>query len=199
MNPADGVEHNLREESPLWTFIFIAAAVIGFIIQALTDSWIYFAFFPAYALNYPWMFFTSIFLHADFQHLFFNMLSLFFFGIYLERRIGRRAFATLFITSGLVGNAGYLITATDPLTPAIGASGAIYGIIGALATLAPFMMIFIYGLIPVPMILAAILWGLLDFAGLFTPSGIAHGAHLAGMFVGVAYGLYLRLTARRII
>ncbi len=198
MNPADGIEDNLREESPLWTFIFIAAAVIGFIIQALTDSWIYLAFFPAYALNYPWMFFTSIFLHADFQHLFFNMLSLFFFGIYLERRIGRRAFATLFITSGLVGNAGYLITATDPLTPAIGASGAIYGTIGALATLAPFMMIFIYGLIPVPMILAAILWGLLDFAGLFTPSGIAHGAHLAGMFVGVAYGLYLRLTVRRI-
>ena len=119
------------------------------------------------------------------------MLVLFFLGINLERSIGRKAFVTLFFISGIVGNIGYLITAGDPFTPAIGASGAIYGIIGALATLAPMMMVFI-GMMPMPMILVAVFWGFMDFAGLFAPSDIAHGAHLGGMFVGIAFGLYVR-------
>jgi len=183
--------------TPKWTFIFIAASVIGFILQQVTDLWVYLAFFPTFAFNYPWMFVTSIFLHADFFHLIFNMFALFFFGTYLERMVGRRAFATLFLLSGFIGNLGYLITASNPFIPAIGASGAVYGLIGALATLAPFMIIFIYGMVPMPMVVAAVLWGLLDFAGLFTPSGIAHGAHLGGMFVGVAFGIYKRISLRR--
>lgn len=178
---------------PKWTFIFIAVSVIAFIIQQLTDLWIYFAFFPAFSLVAPWMFVTSIFLHANFSHLLFNMFALFFFGIYLERMIGRKAFALLFLVSGIVGNVAYLITASDPFIPAIGASGAVYGIIGALATLAPTMLIFIYGMFPMPMVVAAVLWALMDIAGLFTPSGIAHGAHLGGMLVGVLVGFYVRL------
>ncbi len=142
------------------------------------------------------MFLTSIFLHADFSHLFFNMFALFFFGLYLERAIGGRAFATLFLLSGLLGNLGYMVTSADPLIPAVGASGAIYGIVGALATLAPTMLIFIYGFIPVPMVLAAVLWALVDILGLFAPSGIAHGAHLGGMLVGAAFGIYVRARAR---
>ena len=123
------------------------------------------------------------------------MLVLFFLGINLERSIGRKAFVILFFVSGIVGNLGYLITTMmlggNAFTPAIGASGAIYGIIGALATLAPMMMVFI-GMMPMPMILVAVFWGFMDFAGLFAPSGIAHGAHLGGMFVGITFGLYVR-------
>jgi len=185
------VVQSLQIASPKWTFIFIALSVAGFLFQMVTNFWGYFAFFPASAFESPWMFVTSIFLHADIEHLFFNMLVLFFLGINLERSIGRKAFVILFFVSGIVGNLGYLITASDPFTPAIGASGAIYGIIGALATLAPMMMVFI-GMIPMPMILVAVFWGFTDFAGLFAPSGIAHGAHLGGMFVGIAFGLYVR-------
>lgn len=185
----------MHSTTPKWTFIFIAASVIAFLLQNVTDLWIIFAFFPIFSFEAPWMFVTSIFLHADFSHLFFNMFALLFFGIYLERMIGRRAFATLFLLSGIIGNVGYLITASDPFIPAIGASGAVYGIMGALATLAPFMMIFIY-MLPMPMIVAAILWALADFAGLFAPSGIAHGAHLGGMFVGVAFGIYVRVKMK---
>ena len=185
-------------ENPVkWTFIFIAASVIGFILQQVTDEWVYLAFFPILALEAPWIFLTSLFLHADFSHLFFNMFALFFFGTYLERMIGSRPFTLLFLASGFLGNLGYLFTASNPMIPAIGASGAVYGLIGALATLTPSMTIFIYGLLPVPMIVAAILWGLLDFIGLFAPSGIAHGAHLAGMIAGVSYGFYLRMKIRR--
>lgn len=187
----------MHHPPPKWTFVFIAASVVGFLFQQVTDLWVYLAFFPAFAFEAPWMFLTSVFLHANFSHLFFNMFALFFFGVHLERMIGRRAFAVLFLLSGVLGNAGYMITTSNPFTPAIGASGAVFGVIGALAALAPTMLIFIYGVLPVPMILAAVLWGLLDFAGLFTPSGIAHGAHLGGMFVGAAFGIYVRIKVMK--
>jgi len=180
-----------------WTLILIGICVVAFVFQNITDSWIYLAFVPGVALSAPWMFVTSIFLHADLSHLFFNMLALFFFGTSLERMIGGRAFVALFFVSGIIGNVGYMLTSTDPYTPAIGASGAIYGVMGALATIAPFMLVYIYGLLPLPMIAAAVLWAFLDFVGLFGPSEIAHGAHLAGLFAGVLYGLYQRnLSAR---
>ncbi|MCZ6648660.1 MAG: rhomboid family intramembrane serine protease [Thaumarchaeota archaeon] len=144
------------------------------------------------------MFVTSIFLHANLSHLFFNMFALFFVGIYLERMVGRRTFFTIFLTSGIIGNLGYLVTASNPQVPAIGASGAVYGVMGALAVIAPFLLVYVYGFLPLPMILVAVLYGLADFAGLFVPSGIANGAHLGGMFVGASYGVYLRRIARRI-
>ena len=145
------------------------------------------------------MFLTSIFLHANLQHLFFNMFALFLFGIYLERMVGRRTFVLVFFISGILGNVGYMITAPNPFTPAIGASGAVYGLIGALAVLAPFKIVFAFGLLPMPMIIAAVLYGFFDFAGLFSTSGIAHGAHLGGMFVGAALGFYLRNRAKNLV
>ena len=181
---------------PRWTFFFIFILVIGFVFQNVTNFWYFLAFFPAFSIQAPWMFLTSIFLHTDISHLFFNVIALFIFGIYLERMVGRRTFIIIFFTSGILGNVGYLLTATDPLTPAIGASGAVYGIIGTLAALAPFMIIYVYGLLPMPMVVAAIIYGFLDFGGLFVSSRIAHGAHLAGMFVGIAFGLFLRNRAK---
>jgi membrane associated rhomboid family serine protease len=181
---------------PRFTFIFILVILLFFIYQLASDTWINLAFFPAFALYEPWTFVTSIFLHADFLHLFFNLFALFFFGIYLERIIGSGSFAALFIVSGIVGNLGYLLTSSNPYTPAIGASGAIYGVIGTLAVIAPSLLVYIYGFIPVPMALAAVIWALIDVAGLFTPTGIAHGAHLGGMAVGLIYGAYLRVRVK---
>ncbi len=101
------------------------------------------------------------------------------------------------MTSGIIGNLGYLVTATNPQVPAIGASGAVYGVMGALAVIAPFLLVYVYGFLPLPMIVVAVLYGFADFAGLFVPTGIANGAHLGGMFAGATYGFYLRRVARR--
>jgi membrane associated rhomboid family serine protease len=187
----------LHGVKPRFTFIFILLILTFYIYQFISDAWISLAFFPAFAFYQPWTFITSIFLHADFLHLFFNLFALFFFGIYLERIIGNRAFAILFIVSGVVGNLGYLVTSSNSYIPAIGASGAIYGVIGTLAVIAPSLLIYIYGFIPVPMALAALIWALMDVAGLFMPTGIAHGAHLGGMVVGLLYGAYLRLKFKQ--
>ncbi len=77
-----------------------------------------------------WRLFTAMFLHASFFHLAVNMYSLFFVGSIMEQLIGRWRFLLLYLASGLAGSAGALIL--SPLTPTVGASGAIFGILGGL-------------------------------------------------------------------
>lgn len=173
-----------------WTFIFIAACVIIFPLEFFVPI-NYFSFIPAYALTRPWTFVTSIFLHANIEHLFFNMFALFIFGTFLESRIRQRDFVLIFFLTGIAGNLGYMITAPSTITPAIGASGSIYGIMGTLTAFAPSAIIFI-GVMPLPIVFASFIWGLTEFLGLFAPGSIAHGAHLAGLFIGIFFGLYLR-------
>jgi hypothetical protein len=177
-----------------WTIRFIAIAVVFFVLQNILgpEIWQYFAFFPALAIKWPWTLITSVFLHADFNHLLFNMFALFFFGSYLERLLGSNRFLIIFIAAGIVGNLGYLVTASNSMIPAIGASGAAYGLMGTLVILAPFMRVYVYGLLPVPLVVLTAVFVFIDVAGLFSPSGIAHGAHLAGLIVGIVFGLYLR-------
>ena len=98
----------------------------------------------------------------------------------------------IFISAGIVGNIGYFVTASNNMIPAIGASGAAYGLMGTLVVLAPFMSVYIWGLLPVPMIILTAVYAFIDVIGLSAPSGIAHGAHLAGLIVGIVFGLYLR-------
>jgi membrane associated rhomboid family serine protease len=178
-----------EEHQPRWTYIFIAASIILYWVQRGTRIWFYLAFTPALTTTFPWTPITAIFLHIDLNHLFFNMLALLFLGTALERRINEKLFITIFVISGIVGNLGYYFTAANPMIPVLGASGAIYGVIGTLAVLEPFRLVYFYGLMPLPMIGAAILWALADLQGLFIPSRVAHGVHLVGMLVGVIAGL----------
>jgi membrane associated rhomboid family serine protease len=77
-----------------------------------------------------WRLFTAMFLHASFFHLAVNMYSLFFVGSIMEQLIGRWRFLLLYLASGLAGSAGALLL--SPLTPTVGASGAIFGVLGGL-------------------------------------------------------------------
>jgi hypothetical protein len=174
------------------TLWLIAICVVIFIFQqifpSITD---YFSFTPAFAYSRPWTFITAIFLHADITHILFNMIALFFFGTYLEQRISKKNYIFIFFAAGIIGNIGYAISAPGSNIPGLGASGAIYGIMGTLTALAPTTVVYVYG-IPMPMFVAAIFWFLIEFFGLFAPSGIAHGAHLGGLFVGIIIGIYFR-------
>ena len=89
-------------------------------------------FFPGEGVAHGewWRLGTAMFLHASFFHLLINMYSLFFVGSIMEQLIGRWRFLLLYLASGLAGSAGALLL--SPLTPTVGASGAIFGVLGGL-------------------------------------------------------------------
>jgi len=181
----------MRYNEPKWTFILIAVCVVVFALEFVMPLMDEYAFVPALAYEKPWTFITSVFLHADLQHLFFNMFALFVFGLYLEPRVSRKQFLFIFFAAGFMGNVAYMLNSPAGTVPAVGASGAIYGIMGLLAILYPTLIVYI-GYMPMPMIVAAAVWAIVEFSGMFTPGNIAHEAHLAGLFIGAAYGLHLR-------
>jgi membrane associated rhomboid family serine protease len=77
---------------------------------------------------------TAMFLHASLLHLAFNMLALYWLGTVVEQALGSSRFLLLYFVSGIAGSAGALLL-SNPNQPTVGASGAIYGIMGALLVL----------------------------------------------------------------
>jgi hypothetical protein len=130
------------------------------------------------------------------------MIVLFFFGSELERRVGGRVFVTIFILAGLVGNAAYLAYAhlANQFIPALGASGAIYGVLGTLAIIAPEIRVLFFFLVPMNIRTLILIFAAVDI--LLIPYSaidrIAHVAHLAGLLVGLYYGKKLRIVRWRI-
>jgi membrane associated rhomboid family serine protease len=133
-----------------------------------------------------WRLFTSAFLHGGPIHLILNMVALYWFGSLLEQRIGSGRFLLLYIVSGLAGSAGALIAA--PTTPTVGASGAIFGILGAGLVLEQ-QRDYVFGgsalgLIVINLILS------------FAIPGISIGGHIGGLIGGVVACLGLTRFGR---
>jgi membrane associated rhomboid family serine protease len=175
----------------------LAALAIVFVLQmaipSLTEAlW----FDPQLALAQPWRFLSSMFLHADLTHIFFNGFALIMFGSLLERKVSTRDFLAIYFGAGLLGGLLYYATYAAgmiPPMPALGASGAIYGILGACAVLFPDVRIFFMGIVPMSMRWAAIVWFVMEFLGTFSiSSGIASAAHLGGLVFGLAFAWLLR-------
>ncbi|MGP3980758.1 rhomboid family intramembrane serine protease [Streptomyces sp. KR80] len=124
---------------------------------------------------------TAMFLHQQIMHIAFNMLSLWWLGPPLEAALGRVRFIALYLLSGLGGSAlTYYLEV--PAQPSLGASGAIFGLLGATAVLMRRMK---YDMRPVLVLLA------LNLVFTFTWANIAWQAHIGGLVVGaaVAYGM----------
>ena len=136
----------------------------------------------------PWTVLTSMFTHMDFMHLLANMITLYFYGSFLNRITGTRTFLWIYFGGGLLSALAVLLL-SNPMFFTIGASGAIFALGGALAVLVPMIKVFIFP-IPVPMPLwVAILIGFLLLA--FIP-GVSWQGHLGGLLFGLAAGWYLR-------
>lgn len=136
-------------------------------------------------MNRPWTLLTHMFVHANFDHLFWNMIMLFFFGAELERRIGEGRFLQIYIISGIVGAIGQMLIAGGVM---LGASGALYGVMGCLAIIAPEITVMLFFVLPLSIRSAVVLFALMDFLTMGSGDNIAHMAHIAGLFVGLAYG-----------
>jgi len=247
----------------------IVANIIFFIIVSIFMSYNpkvidYLALQPASILHgkHLWTLVTHMFMHANIFHLFFNMFSLYFIGTFLERIIGRKRFLLFYLISGIAAGvfftllAGFLGAGVigsrifgSPLVSGVGASGAIFGLLGILAVLVPRSKVYLIAGPLIAIIIQSIGEGLLNensltilgaavniyiiislltifsfnpqlrkisipiemplwilpiiaivplmFIGFFAPLPIANTAHLGGLIIGLAYGIYLRKKYKR--
>jgi hypothetical protein len=132
----------------------------------------------------PWTLVTYIFLHGSYLHLYSNMFALFIFSSILEKVIGYKNFLKVFFFTGIVSG----LISIFFYDSVIGASGAIFGIIGTLALLRPKMVVWGLG-IPMYMMVVIIVYAVLDLAGVFYPDDIAHIGHLSALALGIIIGI----------
>lgn len=179
--------------------LLILNVIVFIAIRLIPEGWAeMFPFYsPATGHFQPFQIITYMFTHFDVAHIFFNMLTLYFMGPAVEIAIGPKRFLGLYMISGLVGLAAHFLvyyipyltgdTLVAPLFSVLGASGAVFGVTIAFATLFPdreLMLLFP----PIPIkawVMAIILVGIGLYQGLTGTGGnIAHFAHLGGALAG---------------
>ncbi|PSP80105.1 rhomboid family intramembrane serine protease [Halobacteriales archaeon QS_1_68_20] len=183
------------------TFLFLALMWATFMLQwivRITAPELYRPLFVLHpnAITNVWTWFTSVFAHGlGFFHIAINSMVLYFFGPIVERRVGSKKFAILFLASGaLAGLAqvGTSLVLYGGGNGVVGASGAIMAIMGVLTVLNPHLRVYLWFVIPMPLWVLTIGFALFSVflvgAGGIGSGGVAHLAHLAGLFVGVGYG-----------
>lgn len=186
----------------LVSYLFLAIMGIVFVAELLVitlgSQGLFSALFVLSSDNpeYVWTWVTSIFAHspAGFGHIFGNALILFFFGPFLEKRIGSKQFTVLFLVSGILAGLGQIASGFllgNPVSGVLGASGAIMAILGAITVINPRLTVYLYFIIPTPVWVITLgyaglsVFGVLG-SGLMT--NVAHVAHLLGLVIGLAYG-----------
>ena len=191
---------------------------VGFLLNQEKMTTVFALFYPASPYFHWWQYLTHMFMHGGFWHIFFNMYTLVIFGSVVERILGEKKFLIFYFVCGLgaaalhtgveylqaqsymaqiaQGNtAAMQAYQTLKMTPTVGASGAIYGLLIGYAMLFPNAQL---TLIFPPITLSA-KWWVIIFAviELVTgvtgmASGIAHFAHLGGMLFGFLLIRYWR-------
>jgi len=186
----------MSTEQPLVTWGLIALNVLVYLITVAQGSginnpggrlflkWVLYG--PAVANGDWWRLITAAFLHANLLHIGLNMLALVWLGGPVERYLGHLQYFALYIVSGLAGSAGALITTPTGVT--VGASGAIFGILGALLIIEYQATGNIAG--------QAFTLIVINLLFSFTMSGISVGGHIGGLIGGIGAALALTRFGR---
>ncbi len=140
---------------------------------------------------------TSGFLHVNQAHLLVNMLTLFFFGPFLEAQLGSTAFALVYGASLLGGNLWSLLEHRRQLDyAALGASGAVSGVVVAFCLFEPFAMLLLFFIIPMPAVVFAVIFIVASaYFSTRQNTRIGHDAHLGGALTGAVATVILRPEA----
>ena len=142
---------------------------------------IYFSYTPIATTIAPWQMITAAFLHGSWLHLIFNMYTLYIFGQVLEPMLGRARFLILYLIAAFGGSVAVLLF-SEPASTVVGASGAIYGLMGAYFVLLRAIgerSGQLVGLIAINLVFS------------FLNPGISWQAHIGGLLVGGAVaGIY---------
>lgn len=138
---------------------------------------------------------TAMFMHGSWMHLLGNMLYLFIFGDNLEHRLGWKRYLIFYLLTGIIASLSHVLSTyflqQSTITPSLGASGAISGVLGGYMLLFPKLKvkaIFLYQIIVIPAALALGIWiafqivsGMLSGGG----GGVAYAAHIGGFVAGL--------------
>ncbi|MBM3944157.1 MAG: rhomboid family intramembrane serine protease [SAR202 cluster bacterium] len=186
----------MAARQPYVTWAIIAANVIMVAVMTVAggsdDSGVLLnfgaMFGPLISEGQYWRLFTAMFLHAGFLHLAFNMFGLWIFGRLVEGLFGHLRFVTIYLLGGLAGSVVSYLLNQEAI--AVGASGAVFGILGATAAFFISQREFLGKLAQ------RNLYGILTLAGInlvfgFVLPGIDNWAHLGGLAGGMAIGLVL--------
>jgi len=178
--PADGLNAIL---------VLVIVNFVIFFATLIRSELIYIlGFQPAAFFSRPWTVVTAMFVHAGLWHIFANMLTLYFFGSYFSRLVGRGRFLLVYFAGGIIGNLLFWALAS-PFAVGVGASGAVFALAGGLVILRPRLPVIIFP-IPLPIPLwVAVIGGFLLLS--FMPS-VAWQAHLGGLIVGLVAGFIFR-------
>ena len=132
-----------------------------------------------------WQPFTYLFFHGGIWHVLINMFVLWMFGNELERLWGKKFFLNYYFATGVGSGLVTMIFGIHSMTPIVGASGAVYGVLLAYGIIYPNRQVYLYGLIPVKSLWFVIGVGTIAFLSSFNEvSQISHLTHLSGMIIG---------------
>lgn len=138
-----------------------------------------------------WRLLSSIFLHSGFAHLAMNMVSLYFLGQFAEEGFGRGRFFSLYFISGIAGGLAYLYFGSFGV-PAVGASGAIFGLLGGVFGFTIQRGTFSWQNPVIRQLL--ILTAINLYIGFAVATNISNTAHIGGLLGGLAFGYLMAPT-----
>lgn len=132
-----------------------------------------------------WQPFTYLFFHGSIWHVLINMFVLWMFGSELERLWGKEHFLKFYFVTGVGAGLVTIIFGLNSMTPIVGASGAVYGVLLAYGLTYPNRTVYLYGIIPIKSLWFVIGIGVIAFMSSFDNiSQISHLTHLSGMVIG---------------
>lgn len=199
--------NNFISQIPTVTKNLVAINILMFIATLVNENFMvanFAMFYPASPFFKPWQILTHMFMHGGFWHIFFNMYSLLMFGSILERSLGTKKYLIFYFVTGLgavalhtgvewmqarvfIANAAVDAYQKLLVTPTLGASGAIYGVLIGFAMLYPqARLTLIFPPIPMTAKWLVIIFAAIElFSGINgIQDGVAHFAHLGGMLFG---------------
>lgn len=204
---------NPRSRLPVFNYLLISINVLIHILfvspadprdsNALNPVLAAYALYPA--KPDPLAFLTSMFLHAGFAHLLFNMLFLYIFGDNVEDRCGHALYLVFYFAAGIVAALShiYMIPPAQMETPMVGASGAISGVIGSYLVLFPRRSVVVWLWFWITRVPAWLFLGLWVFTQIQLAEahpretgGVAVWAHLGGFAFGAGLTLILRVLGK---
>jgi len=186
------IRSSMRSTSgvPVVTYSLIGINLVLYLATWVSGGALYqaLAYWPPLTASEPWRMITSTFMHSptSILHILFNMFSLFIFGPIIENLVGRGRFIALYLLAGLGGSVGVLLL--SPGSVVVGASGAIFGLLGAF-----FVIQRRLGGNSMQLLVVV---GLNLVLGFIVP-GVAWQAHLGGLIVGAGVAAIYTATRRR--